>query len=205
MLYFCKPLIDYISTFIDLDMHAITKIEEYAREANFPKGSILFSTGETARHAYFIISGHARSYYTDYSGKTVTWLFHFNEPFSNVKNLFVVDYKIFLTDTPGTMSIEALTDLKMIKLSRHMFENENHELPALESFMRILNERAFVILYDKIYSLITMTATQRYLKILKEESFLTQMFSNYYLASYLAIAPQSLSRIRTRLVHQSSQ
>ncbi|CAM4091221.1 cAMP-binding domain of CRP or a regulatory subunit of cAMP-dependent protein kinases [Pedobacter westerhofensis] len=201
---FCKPLLDYISSVVDLDGPATDNIVAHAREVSFPRGSMLFTTGETARHAYFIVSGHARSYYTDYTGKTVTWLFHFNEPFSHIKNLFVVDYKSFLTDTPGTMSIEALSDIKMIRLGRHMFDNENQQAPALETFMRILNEKAFVVLYDKIYTLITKSATQRYLKILKEEPFLTQMFSNHYLASYLGIAPQSLSRIRARLMHTSA-
>lgn len=55
---------------------------------------------------------------------------------------------------------------------------------------------AFLHTYDRVFTLLTMTATERYNKLLKEEPQLLQMFSNYYIASYLGIAPQSLSRIR---------
>ena len=194
-----NPLLDYINTIVDLDSAATQHIIKHAKEITVPKGEMFFNAGDTARHAYFMVSGKARSYYTDYAGKTITWLFHFNDPFSNIKNLFVVDYKSFLTQTPGTISIEALTDVRLIQLGQHTFDNESGQLPALEKFIRILDERAFVIIYDRIFTLLTMSATDRYLKLLKNEPFLLQMFSNYYLASYLGIAPPSLSRIRNRL------
>lgn len=65
-----------------------------------------------------------------------------------------------------------------------------------ERWMRKLNENAYIHTYDRVFTLLTMTASQRYEKLLKEEAHLLQMFSNYYIASYLGIAPQSLSRIR---------
>lgn len=196
---FCKPLLAYINSVVTLDSESEENIAGETKEITIPKGGMLFHTGETARYSYFIVSGKARSYYTDYSGKTITWLFHFNEPFSNVKNLFIVDYKSFLTQTPGTISIEALTDIKLIQMSHQMFDKEYLRAPAFDNFMRILNEKAFIIIYDRIYTMLTMSATDRYLKLLNNEAHLLQMFSNYYLASYLGIVPQSLSRIRTRL------
>ena len=67
-----------------------------------------------------------------------------------------------------------------------------------EIFMRKLNANAYLGMYDRAFTLLTMSATERYHKLLNEESHLMQMFSNYYIASYIGIAPQSLSRIRTQ-------
>jgi hypothetical protein len=67
-----------------------------------------------------------------------------------------------------------------------------------EIWMRKLNENAYVHMYDRAFTLLTMSATERYQKLIKKEPHLIQMFSNYYIASYLGIAPQSLRRIRTQ-------
>jgi hypothetical protein len=76
----------------------------------------------------------------------------------------------------------------------HLMENS---LPY-EIWMRKLNEMAYISMYDRAFALLTMSATQRYHKLLHDESHLMQMFSNHYIASYLGIAPQSLSRIRAQ-------
>jgi hypothetical protein len=65
-----------------------------------------------------------------------------------------------------------------------------------ERWMRKLNENAYMHTYDRVFTLLTMTASERYEKLLKDEAHLLQMFSSYYIASYLGIAAQSLSRIR---------
>ncbi|OKS86681.1 Crp/Fnr family transcriptional regulator [Mucilaginibacter polytrichastri] len=194
-----NPLLDYMRRLVEIDDAAAEFIAAKTKLVSVAKGSMLFNSKETARHIYFIVSGKARSYYTDYSGKTITWMFHYNSCTSNTKNLFLVDYKSFLTHTPGTMSIEALTDVTLIQFGHKFFEQAYVELPQFEQFMRMLNESAFIVTYDRVYTLLTMNATDRYLKVLSEEPHLIQLFSNYYLASYLGVAPQSLSRIRAGL------
>lgn len=200
---FCKPLLDYIRRYVTLNSEAEQIIGNQSREVIFPKGKMIFEKGDVARHTYFIVSGKARSYYTDYSGKTITWLFHFSSPKSNIKNLFVVDYKSFLTQMPGTMSIETLTEVKAIQFSHANLEYEFDHIPVFEKWMRRLNESSFIVTYDRVFTLMTMTATDRYLKLLRDEPHLLQMFSNYYIASYLGVVPQSLSRIRKSLQHTS--
>lgn len=196
---FCAPLLNYIRQFVNLDENEEEIISKQSKEVSFPKGKIIFYEGEIARYAYFITSGTARSYYTDHTGKTITWMFHFNEAGSNIKNLFVVDYKSFLTQLPGTMSIEILSDARAIQITKNDLEYQTRNIPGFEHWMRKLNENSFIIIYERIFTLLTMTATDRYLKMLNDEPHLLQMFSNYYLASYLGILPQSLSRIRKSL------
>src|ERR1700761_8720319 len=108
------PLLNYIGQMISLDDAAVEAILNSCKEGMIPKGQTIFKDGEIARYLYFIISGKARSYYTDCAGKTITFAFHFNEIQSGFKNLFIVDYKSFLTQTPGNLYIEALTDIRAI-------------------------------------------------------------------------------------------
>jgi CRP-like cAMP-binding protein len=193
------PFQHYIRKIVSLDDAAVEIILDSCRDVLFPKGHMIANEGEIAKYAYFILSGKARSYYTDDAGRTITWSFHFNEIQSDFKNLFVVDYKSFLTQTPGTMSIEALTDIRAIRIGQRELGSTFGHSPVLEKCLQKLNEYFFTTAYDRFFNLLTMSATDRYNKLLKNEPYLLQMFTDKYLASYIGVEPQSLSRIRKNL------
>jgi CRP-like cAMP-binding protein len=193
---FCEPFFEYMRKFVCLDDGAMQTIAAHCREVIIPKKHTLLEEAGLCDKVYFLVSGKARSFYTDSTGKTITWYFHFNIPESITKNLFVVDYRSFLSNKPSSIAIETLTEVKAIVFTRDQVEFLNDHVYIFERWMRKLDETAFIHIYDRAFTLLTMTATQRYNKLLKEEAFLLQMFSNYYIASYLGIAPQSLSRIK---------
>ena len=193
------PIIQYIQQYVDLDIEATELITDHFREVVFPKGHQMIRGGDIAHNYYFILSGKARSYYIDHSGKTTTWMFHFNEAFSNIKNLFMVDYKSFLTQSPGTLYIEAYSDVRALQCSFYSHKYLLEHIPVFEQWMRKLNENSFIVTYNRFFTLMTMPAPARYSQMIKEEPFLLQMFSHYHIASYLGIAPQSLSRIRSAI------
>ena len=198
---FCAPLTAYIRKSVDLTDGQIELIEKQSRIVVFPKGSLMAEEGIHSKHIYFILSGQARSYFLDDGGKTITWFFHFNDSFSSAKNLFITDYKSFLTHTPGTLTIEALSEVKAIQWNYSTIEKLVNQMPPFATWLRTLNESFFTIIYDRILTLMTMSAQQRYEKLLQDEPHLLQMFSNHYLASYLSLAPQSLSRIKANVSH----
>lgn len=189
---------------IDLDMATAGLIAANCRELEFPKGHMLLQEGNKCKHIHFIVSGQARAFYTDSSGKTITWMFHFNDSASHAKNLFPIDYKSFLTNGPATLNIEALTAVKVIQFSREEVDRLFEHSVIFDRWMRKTNEKAFIVTYDRVFTLLTMSAAQRYEKLLKDEVHLLQRFSNYYIASYLGIAPPSLSRVRKAVGVQSS-
>ena len=199
--HFCDPLIAYIRKTVDLGDNEAELIKAQSREVTFSKGSLLTRDGLHSRYTYFILSGKARSYYIDDNGKTTTWFFHFHEPFSCAKNFFATDYKSFLTNAPGSLTIEALTEIKAIQWSAPNIDEMLERIPVFGTWMRKLDESFFLIIYDRMFTLMTMSAQQRYEKMLKDEPHLQQMFSNDYVASYLSLAPQSLSRIKGNVNH----
>jgi CRP-like cAMP-binding protein len=112
--------------------------------------------------------------------------------------VFVTDYRAFLTNKPSTIAVETLSEVSALVFTKEAINYLMEKSLKYEIWMRKLNEMAYVSMYDRAFSLLTMSATERYHKLLNEEPHLMQMFSNYYIASYLGIAPQSLSRIRTQ-------
>lgn len=194
----CEPYFAYIRKYVDLDARTMDLIAAHTGEATLPPKHFMLREGSKCDMIYFVMSGTARSYYTDFSGKTITWVFHFNNESSITRNLFALDYRAFLTSRPSVVTIETLSEVKAVTISRTQQNFLLENCPVYESWMRKLNEVAYLNMFDRAFTLLTMTAADRYQKLLKEESHLLQMFSNYYIASYIGIAPQSLSRIRSQ-------
>lgn len=193
----CEPYFEYARKYSELDPETMQIIASQISEVHFPKKEIILSEGTTCNKVYFMLSGTARSYYTDYSGVTVTWSFHFNNDRSVIRNVFVTDYRAFLTNKPSSIAIETLSEVSALVFTKEAVNFLMEKSLKYEVWMRKLNEQAYISMFARAFSLLTMTATQRYCKLMEDEPHLMQMFSNYYIASYLGIAPQSLSRIRT--------
>jgi CRP-like cAMP-binding protein len=190
---------NYIRKMVSLDDAAVEVILNNCKEVLIPKGQTIFNDGKNVRYLYFIVSGKARSYYTDCTGKAITWAFHFNEIQSDFKNLFILDYKNFLTQTPGNMYIEALTDIRVIRIGQRGLDLKFEHAPGLEKCIQKLNEHSFIAAYERVFDLLTLSASDRYNNLLSNEPHLLQMFPDKYLASYIGIEAPSLSRIRKNL------
>ena len=110
--------------------------------------------------------------------------------------MWLVDYRAFLTGNPSSLGIETLSEVSALVFTKEVVNYLLEKSVTYEIFQRKLNEAAYLGMFDRTFTLLTMSATERYHRLLNDEPHLMQMFSNYYIASYLGIAPQSLSRIR---------
>lgn len=194
----CKPYFEYMRKYVEVDSEMMDLIASQLTETSFRPKEIIIGEGGVCNKIYFLISGTARSYYTDCSGLTVTWAFHFNNNQSVVRNMFATDYRAFLTSKPATITIEALSEINALVFTREAINHLMEKSWKYERWQRKINEKAFVTMFERTFTLLTMSAKERYSKLIKDESYLIQMFSNHYIASYLGIVPQSLSRIRNQ-------
>jgi CRP-like cAMP-binding protein len=196
---FYLPFLKYVEESVAVDEEARTLIAGSCKLVNFDKGQRLLNMGSVCKYVYFILSGECRSYLTDSFGKTTTWFFHFNKPESNLKNLFAVDYKSFLSANAASISIETLSPVTAIRFSVDDVQALSAGSQAIERWLRLLNEQAYMLTCDRIITRMTLSAPDRYKKLLDNEPYLLNMFSNHLVATYLNVAPQSLSRIRGRI------
>jgi len=194
----CEPYFEYVRRYFELDSETRELVASQLSEISFPPKHIILPEGGICNKVFFVVSGTARSYYTDFSGVTVTWSFHFNNHLSIGRNVFATDYRAFLTNKPSSVAIETLSEVSALVFTKEAVNYLMEKSLQYEIWMRKIGESAYIHMYDRAFTLLTKTATERYKKLLKDEPHLMQMFSNYYIASYLGIAPQSLSRIRSQ-------
>ena len=194
----CEPYFEFMRKSVDLDSDTMQLVALHLSKVSFPPKHIILPQGSLCNKIYFMVSGTARSYYIDGSGVTVTWSFLFNNNKSINRNLFALDYRAYLTNQPSSIAIETLSEVTALVFPKEEHNSLMEKSSKYEIFMRKLNENSYMGMFDRAFTLLTMSATERYNRVLNEEPHLLQMFSNYYIASYIGIAPQSLSRIRTQ-------
>lgn len=158
------------------------KAEEYFQEF-----------GKIANEIAFVEKGILRVYANDFNGNEVTKYFV-------RENQFGVDLESYYAAKPSTDVFQAVTDSNLYTINKSVLEKLSTEIPNLFIFIKSITE---VSLLNKIKDndfLNFGDAKTKYLEFIKRYPLLAQQVPQQYIASYLKITPQSLSRIRKGLV-----
>jgi CRP/FNR family transcriptional regulator, anaerobic regulatory protein len=159
------------------------------------KKELILREGEICRAAWFINYGSLRYFYL-VNGEEHTGQFFF-------ENSWFTDFNSFLSSQPSKLYVEALEKTEIILISRASIEKLHTQIPKFERFSRLMAENAFKGLRNKTEMLANQSPEERYLNLVKERPKLIQRVAQRYIASYLGIKPQSLSRIRRRIFDNS--
>ncbi len=162
----------------------------------YKKGDIINKEGEVFRNIYFINSGIVRSYFIDSKGRDFTWYIHYSGDKANLKNLFVVDYASFIKQEPSKLFFEVIEDTELFSIDFNSIQKLYNLSAKWQEFGRLMADEGYYHIHHRTMSLLTENAKTRYKRLLKENPNLLQIVPQYYIASYLGITPQSLSRIR---------
>jgi len=184
-------LLQSIHRVIALSDDEINVVKSLFKEKVYQKGDFFLADGQVCKHAGFIEKGLIRYYIND-DGEEKTYEF-------GKENDFVCNYESFLPQVPSTKIIQALEDCVVWQISFADLQVFYQSVAGGERFGRIVIEQVFIQLLNALGSLYTDTPEQRYLKLLKEHPDLQQRVSQYHIASYVGVKPQSLSRIRKRI------
>ena len=187
--------IEFLSQYITLTEDEKKIIEELNLIRKYKKGTVLLKEGMISNECYWVLKGCLRSYYV-IDGEEKTTAF-----FTETQIATPVSYA---KRTPSEYYISCLEDCM---LSVGTIEKTNmliSKIPKVKIIGNILNGELLVenqILFDNYMML---TAEKRYLKLLETRPDLCNRVPQYHLASYLGIKPESLSRIRRRLIKKNA-
>jgi len=157
----------------------------------FTKGGVITVKGDTEQYLSFIEEGVVR-YYVPYDEHELTFAFCFDRE-------FVCAYDSFLTRTPSEYSLQALTDTVLWSIEhKHLQEVYAHTATG-NLLGRFAAESLFLAKSKRELALLMNTATERYLQLFTEQSQIIRRVPLKYIASYLGITPQALSRIRRQI------
>ena len=157
----------------------------------FPKKHLILKAGQKENYLSFVENGIIR-FYIPKEENDLTFTFIFD-------NGFVSAYDSFLTKQPSTYNVETLTQTTIWRLSCDDLQSIYKETEIGNTIGRKAAEDLFLKKSKRELSLLTHTAEQRYLNLFTEQPHLLQLIPLKYIASYIGITPQALSRIRKRI------
>ncbi len=183
-----KEFIARFATFseeeLELFMQRLTKKE-------VSKNNYLLKGGQVCDYVSFINKGHFRSSCM-VNNEDVTYNFFFD-------GNFLTDYSSFLTRRPSIESHQALEDAEVLLLSYADMQMIYKKAPAWEKFGRLIAEFIIIGIADRNRSMLFLSPEDQYLNLMKTRPKVIANIPQHYIASYLGIQPESLSRIRKRL------
>lgn len=187
-----ERLISYFNRIMQLSVEEAEAIVATMTIKDYPKGTVLLRQGETSSEAYFVLDGCVRQYYL-VDGEERTFNFFTDQQ-------WVVAIKSISQGVPSDHFIDCCTPCRLVVGNRQKEEDLYKRFPRLETVSRKVMERVFMEQQEIMGTYVTDSPEQRYLKLLRSRPELFQRVPQYQIASYIGVRPESLSRIRKRIV-----
>jgi CRP-like cAMP-binding protein len=185
------PFRQFIHNYTTLSDADWASVEKYLVRMEIKKETILLQEGKICRYLYFLESGLLRFFIVK-NGNDVT------KYFTEIPYCFT-SIKSFEAQIPATESIETLEDTVLWAMAFDSVQALQN-IPAWNTFTRKLIQEVQTFTDEILEEIQTETAENRYKKMLTDNDPLLQRVPLKHLASYLGIAPQSLSRIRKNVI-----
>ena len=157
----------------------------------FSKGDILLRQNEVFSFITFLLSGSVIYYQLTDKGDEITTDFAF-------EGEWVTDNRSRISQTPSHLNIKAFEQTQAAMIQQNELEELFKQIPAMERVGRLLVEQAYLRIVQLSIDLQTLSAEERYQKLVAESPHAFQRLPLYHIANYLGIAPKSLSRIRNK-------
>lgn len=184
-------VIKSIGQLIAFHEDAANALRACLKERKLKRKEHLLREGQVGNYAAFIEKGCLRYYYI-VNGEERTGQFFF-------ENGWYADYESFLSGEPSGQNIQAMEDCTLYLIYRKDLEALFAQHPVFEKFGRLMAERAVLGLKKKNEFLTLQSLEERYLQLINDRPKVIERVSLKYIASYLGMKPESLSRIRKRL------
>jgi CRP/FNR family transcriptional regulator, anaerobic regulatory protein len=156
-----------------------------------PKKTILLRDGQTADYLYVVVEGLLRSYYIKDDAEICSRFMK--------ENHIVVSVNSFYDRKPGYEFIEAMEDSTLARIHYDRLQKLFKDHDEFNHTARLLTERYFVLSEERLFLLRKQKAEERYLFFLDKYADLINRVPLQYIATFLGMNLETLSRIRKKL------
>lgn len=187
-----QKFIDYIRKYVNLTEDEVHLLQHSFEVKELHPNEAFFRQGQIANEIYFVLEGWIRLFYNvEIEDKTA---------FFYTQGQFICAGESYNHGTPALENYQAITNSRIVVLTRDKIEELLIHHPKLEMIGRIAAENELIASQKIITSFVTQTAEERYLHLLENDRALFQEVPQHYIASYLGISPETLSRIKSRIL-----
>lgn len=187
---------NYLAEVLDIPKEQITECGSFFTQKTFSRGDFLLKEGEVCHYTYFVESGLLRMYSVDANGKEHIIQFA-------PENWLISDRSSLYFNEKSSYFIDAVEDSTVLLLGADFFSRLSVRFPNAVENNDLLLQRHIRNLQNRVNSLLSDTAEERYLKFIKMYPDVLLRVPQWMVASYLGITPESLSRVRKELAKKN--
>ncbi len=184
-----KKLFERYSTQQNIRQQSVVEICKYLAVLNFSKKHILIKENQRHDYAYFVVKGAVRSYYMNDGVEVNTWFALENEMVGSLYNF---------KDNPSRETIELVENATLISINFKQLKPLMRNNIEIANFINAIIEEYALFLEDRIHYSQMKTSMDRYIRLLDHEPQIFQRIPLTYIASYLGITRETLSRLKAR-------
>ncbi len=148
--------------------------------------------GQVCNAKAYVNKGCTRNFVIDEKGHERILFFAFED-------WWLGDFESYYSGNPGTNYVQALEDCDLLVISKDQFEALSKQIPKLQQWLTIKMIPAATASKKRLEELKTLSPEERYVALLEKQPGIFNRVPLQYIAAYLNIEPQSLSRLRSRL------
>ena len=158
-----------------------------------PKNRIIEEEGKVPKYLYFVVSGYVRLFHYNDKGDEVTT--HINCPPG-----FITSYFNFINQTKANENLECITECELLRITKNNLDLLTHQSATFKDFSILVFQQSLAYNENRSKELATLTAEQRYQKLIHNYPHILYNVPLQYIASFLGMNPKSLSRIRKDII-----
>jgi CRP-like cAMP-binding protein len=187
-------LVNYFSKISQLSADEKKAIADSMVTRDFKKGTFLLREGQLSVDTYFILQGCIREFIVSDGDEKTTNFF--------TEEQWLISLNNFRPNNPTIHNWVCVEDTTLVVGNEEKAQAIFKKFPRFETISRVVMEAAFSEQVNVLTSYLTDSPEQRYLKLLKARPALFQRVPQYQIASYIGVKPESLSRIRKRVLQK---
>lgn len=172
-----------------------TRLKEFFIPKKVRKKQYILNAGDICQYITFIEKGMLRSFTVDDEGSEHVVQFA-------IEGWWISDIGSFLSGDSALYNIEALEDSEVLNLTKPAMDDLMDQLPPLERYFRLLMQNNIVALQRRVIAYMSLSAEEKYLKLMDVCPDIISRAPQQYVASYLGITPETLSRIRKQVANR---
>jgi CRP/FNR family transcriptional regulator, anaerobic regulatory protein len=188
-------LIKHIRHKVDLNDKDLILLKTFFILKRLNRKAFLLQEGEICNHLAFVSSGILKSFTSDEKGQERINLFAF-------EGWWISDFSSFINREKALLNISAIENAELLLISFDDYEALTLQIPLMDRYFRILYQNSLVTKDRRLMISNKSTAMEKYLSLLHHHPDMVKRIPHSLIASYLGLCPETVSRIRKKLLFQ---
>lgn len=180
-----------VSKYVSLEPEEVLFFTSLFIPIQVRQGGFLDEAGEISKGFLYVDSGCLMTFITNKQGNDQVVQF-------STSGWWTGDLNSFTQQTPATYSTKALADSEVFLLPKNSLDQLLGRIPKFEKYFRIIFQNSLITHQHRLVMAFSATAEERYQEFEEKYPVLEQFVPLKYIASYLGITPEFLSKIRRR-------